>query len=624
MSHSAKGGITRRALMILTAIATAMVFVVPTAGAETSEPVYDTTTPEPWSQPGPGWVAHETGERGEALYIVAHQAPSLAQYRGGIDGLAPTNPEARGEVRLDPNSPASRAYLAYLAELHTALEAAIEAELGRDVDVVYRYDAVYNGIAVRMTGAEAEKVSSLPGVRRVVRDYARQLQTDTGPQWIGADAVHDGTSTPSGLGTMGEGVVVGIIDTGINTDHPSFADIGPVDGYDHINPRLTYLGLCDPVTGLPYCNDKLIGVYDFTQTTPEDGIGHGSHVASTVAGNFVTAEMVGPTITLERNISGVAPHANIISYKACQEITGNCLISGILGSINAATLDVVDVINYSIGGSSSNPWVDDDAQAFFDANAAGIFVATSAGNSGPGAATLGSPADAPWVTSVGASTHNRKLANGLIDMTGPGTPPADIFGKGITSGYGPARIVYAGDFAAQSNDPDNAHLCGSGTGNPATGEGSGGQPWPAGTFNGEIVVCDRGEYGRVHKGENVLAAGAGGYVLKDAAARDLIAAIRAVNRGEAVLSPPVTRLVLEDYLRWTDLRRDPDWECLTAREREILQLIAEGNTTKEVAARLGISIKTADSHRTHIMAKLDIHDVAGLTRFAIRQGLVEV
>jgi hypothetical protein len=513
MSTRAQDGITRRLLIMLTAIATAVVLVIPTAGAETSESVSEVGSVEPWSQPGPGWVAYETGARGEATYIVRHQAPSLAQYRGGIEGLAPTNPDAIGQVRLDPNSAASVAYRAYLAELHDTLLASIEAELGRDVTVVYRYDAVYNGIAVRMTGAEAKKVSALPGVRRVARDYARHIQTDNGPAWIGADAVHDGSSAPGGVGTMGEGIVAGIIDTGINTDHPSFADIGPVDGYDHTNPRGTYLGLCDPVTGLPFCNDKLIGVYDFTTTTPEDGIGHGSHTASTVAGNFVAAEMVGPTITLQRDIGGVAPHANIISYKACQEITGNCLISGILGSINAATLDQVDVINYSIGGGSVNPWTDDDAQAFFDASAAGIFVATSAGNEGPGAATLGSPADAPWVTSVGASTHDRKIANGLVDMTGPGSPPADVFGKGITTGYGPARIVYAGDFAAQSNDPANAHLCGSGVGDPATGEGSGGQPWPAGTFDGEIVVCDRGEYGRVHKGENVLAAGAGGYIL---------------------------------------------------------------------------------------------------------------
>ncbi len=506
-----------RWVITLVAIITGLAYVAVPAAAET-QPV-EATLAADWSLPGPGVVLNETGHPGEDVYIVLHQAPSLAQYRGEVQGLAATSPDATGATRLDASSAASQAYLAYLAGQHDGLVTAIEAELGRGVEVVHRYDAVLNGVAVRMDAAEAARVASLTGVRQVERDSTRELLTDAGPDWIGADSIHDGTAAPGGAGTMGEGVVVGIIDTGINTDHPSFADIGPVDGYDHDNPRLTYLGVCDPITGLPFCNDKLIGVYDFTQTTPEDGIGHGSHVASTVAGNFVTAEMVGPTITVSRPISGVAPHANIISYKACQELTGNCLLSGILGAINAATLDGVDVINYSIGGGSSNPWVDSDSQAFFDAYSAGIFVATSAGNSGPNPGTLGSPADAPWVTSVGASTHNRQLANGLIDMTGGTTAaPADIGGKGITAGYGPARIVYAGDYAAQSNDPANAHLCGSGTGNPSTGEGSGGRPWPAGTFNGEIVVCDRGEYGRVHKGENVAFAGAGGYILVNDAA----------------------------------------------------------------------------------------------------------
>jgi subtilisin family serine protease len=478
-------------------------------------PTKPTEASASFNNPGPGVVANETGAPGLDIYIVRHQAPSLAQYRGGVDGLAPTSPDATGDVRLDPNSGASRAYLAYLDGLHDGLIAAIQTALGRNVEVTNRYAAVYNGIALRMTAGEAAQVSSLPGVRRVTRNYARELLTDAGPEWIGANAVW-GENPPAGntpcVGNCGEGVVAGIIDTGINTDHPSFADVGG-DGYNHTNPRLIYLGLCAPVTGLPFCNDKLIGVYDFTGTGPEDGIGHGSHTASTTAGNVVTAEMVGPTITLTRDISGVAPHANIISYKACQEVTGNCLINGILASINQATLDVVDVINYSIGGASANPWVDDDAQAFADAHAAGIFVAASAGNEGPGFGTHGSPADAPWVTGVGASTHDRKLANGLVDMTGGTNPPADIEGAGITSGYGPARIVYAGDYAAQSNDPANAHLCGSGVGDPATGQGSGGDPWPAGTFNGEIVVCERGEYGRVMKGEYVRRAGAGGYVL---------------------------------------------------------------------------------------------------------------
>ncbi len=122
----------------------------------------------------------------------------------------------------------------------------------------------------------------------------------------------------------------------------------------------------------------------------------------------------------------------------------------------------------------------------------------------------------------------------------------------------------------------------------------------------------------------MLAAGAAGYVLKDAAARDLIDAIRAVHRGEAVLSPAVTRLVLEDYLRWADMDGQPDEECLTSREREVLQLIAEGYTNKEMAEILSISIKTVQSHRGNLMAKLDIHDRGELIKYAIQKKIIEI
>jgi len=114
--------------------------------------------------------------------------------------------------------------------------------------------------------------------------------------------------------------------------------------------------------------------------------------------------------------------------------------------------------------------------------------------------------------------------------------------------------------------------------------------------------------------------GAKGYVLKTQAAEDLIRAIREISRGEVYLSPGIASSVVDAYLDRTDWAVDP----LTSRERQILQLIAEGKTTKEVARLLNISFKTAESHRSHIMKKLDIHEVAGLVRYAIQQGLLRV
>lgn len=115
-----------------------------------------------------------------------------------------------------------------------------------------------------------------------------------------------------------------------------------------------------------------------------------------------------------------------------------------------------------------------------------------------------------------------------------------------------------------------------------------------------------------------LQAGIRGYVLKSQATEDLVQAIREVARGAVYLSPGVSEMVVEAYLAKRDLPPDP----LTPREHQILQLIAEGKTTKEAAALLGMSVKTAESHRMRIMTKLDIHETAGLVRYAIRQGLV--
>ncbi len=122
----------------------------------------------------------------------------------------------------------------------------------------------------------------------------------------------------------------------------------------------------------------------------------------------------------------------------------------------------------------------------------------------------------------------------------------------------------------------------------------------------------------------VLANGAMGYILKDAGAEELVAAIRTVQRGEAVLSPAITRLVIEDYLRWGDLQPQNSSNGLTPREREILQLIAEGYSNKEIGEILCISIKTVQAHRTNLMSKLDLHDRSELIKYAIRKKIIEV
>jgi DNA-binding NarL/FixJ family response regulator len=118
-----------------------------------------------------------------------------------------------------------------------------------------------------------------------------------------------------------------------------------------------------------------------------------------------------------------------------------------------------------------------------------------------------------------------------------------------------------------------------------------------------------------------LRAGVAAYLLKDAAATELTLALRAVVRGETYLSPSISKQVVEGFLRNPDLA--PGLLAgLTARQREILQLVAEGRSTKEIASLLEISVKTVETHRTQLMERLGIHDVPGLVRLAIREGLI--
>jgi subtilisin family serine protease len=456
-----------------------------------------------------------------ATYILRFSDAPLASYRGPAGdaekqalGLEATSPAVTGAERLDLGSKAARAYRDYLADKRAGHLARIAAALGREIEVGFTYDVAHNGVSLVLDAAEAVTVATLPGIAAVEREWVDHLQTDAGPAWIGAERVWNGSS---GAPTRGAGVVVGVIDSGINRTHPSFAAVGPVDGFRHSNPRGRFYGLCETQPAL--CNDKLIGIHDFSVCTgthnqsgcddrePNDGSdpdGHGSHVAATMAGNVVQASISLPTGSVARTLSGVAPHANVIAYKACEEEEA-CRGSWLLAAINQATADGVRVFNYSIGGDARDPWGSADALAMLAARDAGTVVVTSAGNSGPGPGTVSSPANAPWVIASANTTHDRVVVNRLVDLAGGATPPPGggvLLGDGLTAGYGPADIVVPTDFP----------LCSRGTDldSPPTGASN---PWPAGRFSGQIVVCLRGITARVAKSNNVRLAGGGGMIL---------------------------------------------------------------------------------------------------------------
>jgi len=121
----------------------------------------------------------------------------------------------------------------------------------------------------------------------------------------------------------------------------------------------------------------------------------------------------------------------------------------------------------------------------------------------------------------------------------------------------------------------------------------------------------------------VLKAGASGYVVKSAPAPELFAAVRSASAGNPFFSPVISRKMMENYLKDDSAKEQSrGQENLTSREREVLQLVAEGNTNNEVAQSLEISVKTVETHRAHIMSKLGLRDVGGLIRYAVKHGMV--
>ena len=122
----------------------------------------------------------------------------------------------------------------------------------------------------------------------------------------------------------------------------------------------------------------------------------------------------------------------------------------------------------------------------------------------------------------------------------------------------------------------------------------------------------------------ILNAGADGYLVKETAFQDLISAINSVHRGEAFMSPSISKKVMTDYIQRAQGEEKVGFDTLTTREREILQLVAEGNSNKKIAEVLFISPKTVETHRAHIMDKLNIHDRAGLIKYAIRKGMINL
>ena len=447
----------------------------------------------PAAQAGSDGSAKATQANALQSYIIRFTEPGLLHYAGGTQGLNATAPKTNGQRKLDVRTPAAQAYQGYLRSQRESHIAAIAQSLGRELAVSHVYAITMNGIATTLSAAEAARIAQLPGVQSVRQARSFELTTYRGPEYIGAPSIWDGSATPGNLPTRGEGIVVGDIDTGINSTHPSFAD-DPTCGFDANNHKLLSATDCTSTDVDGRCNGP--------NPEADDGNGHGVHTASTAAGNKLDGTAVPPPVIPPPNtfMSGVAQCAQLRTYKVCP--ASGCSDAAITAGIENAIADQVDAANFSIGptcGSTpgDSPWSDGDL-IWLDALNADVFVAASAGNTRANCSDpTGKVANiSPWVTTVAASTHDQNVSGtGLLNTTGPGSPPPNTQNINLTPGTG----VNPG--TALTNTPIR-HYATNEIGCTADGG------FPPGYFDGAIALISRGTCTFEEKIDNAEAAGA--------------------------------------------------------------------------------------------------------------------
>jgi len=461
----------------------------------------------------------KTAAAGSSYIVRLADAPAVA-YEGGIAGLKATAPTKQGE-KINPNHPDVVKYVAYLDSRHDAVLSSVGG-----AQKLYDYRYSLNGFAAKLSAAQAEALKSAPDVISVEKDAIGHIETATTPNFLGLTAPGGLWEQLGGKGSAGEDVIIGVVDTGIWPEHPSFSDRTGSNSND-VDGKLSYQqipgwhGKCTPGEDFQAdeCGQKLIGAQYFNAGFGVDGIadrdflsprdynGHGSHTSSTAGGNSDVAAT--GAASLFGSISGMAPRARIAAYKVCWEDAGDggCANSDSVAAIDQAVADGVDVINFSISGTRTN-YLDAVEVAFLFAARAGVFVAASAGNSGPTATTVAHIS--PWLTAVAAGTHNRSgtatvtLGNGAV-----------YTGASLTDAVGPASLVLSSASGLAGAPAGDVALCVPGTLDPAK-------------VTGKIVVCDRGVIARVDKSLAVGMAGGVGMVLANLVLSSLNADLHSV------------------------------------------------------------------------------------------------
>jgi len=386
-------------------------------------------------------------------YIVQLKGQTAIAHAQDIGELLPTNQlVSPAGNNYNAATPAMKAYTKALEKRQNNVAGSIGS-----INILHSFKHTYNGFSAKLNAKQKAQLEAHPDVVGVWEDRLEIINTSNTPAFLGLT----GAGGQHTLNIKGEGIVIGIVDTGIWPEHPSFADDGSYSDPSLCGWQVT----CDTENDPEFtCNNKLIGARYFKDSfegsypiqyelgefeSPRDADGHGSHTASTAGGNENVAAIVGGIDA--GNVSGIAPRARIAMYKACWnssyetpegEKQSGCFYGDTMAAIDQAVIDGVDVINYSIGGSRTDLTIPSTA-SMLSATQAGVFVAVSAGNSGPDAETVGTPA--PWVTSVAASTYDGLLpvkGDALAVTTGP-LSPSELFS--IPAAFAPLADNLTGD-----------------------------------------------------------------------------------------------------------------------------------------------------------------------------------
>jgi len=462
---------------------------------------------------GPVTVVEAVKPSPTGVYLVQLDDDPVAEYGGGIAGLASTRVAPGNKLKRD--SSGVRAYVGHLTRQRAEVLASVDG-----VKKLYDYNYTYAGFAARMSHDDAVALAKKSGVKSVEPSEMQHQDTVDTPRFLGLSGNGGAWDKVGGVDKAGDGVIIGVIDTGFTPERASFAPMKTTERSDTLVAS-KWKGTCQVGVEEPVaCNNKVIGARYFDAgignqpipeeyRSPRDYGGHGTHTASTAGGNYGV-----PMTVLGRsygNGSGIAPHARLAIYKVLWAVDqsggGSGTDADIVAGIDAAVADGVDVINYSISGSGST-YVNATGLAFLRAAKAGVFVATSAGNTGPGASTVGKTY--PWVTTVANGTHDRGVQNTVTLGNGK-----TYTGAGISTGTPDAPLALAKDVALADAAPAEATLCFPNTLDPAKA-------------TGKIVVCDRGVTARVDKSLQVKNAGGIGMVLVNPAASTLDADMHSV------------------------------------------------------------------------------------------------